>query len=63
MLESIMTDILPAIELADNQFLEKLESHFSFSFDIDKLPEPFNGLTLILSGRILVVDIMMLGIY
>lgn len=51
MLESMLTDILPAIEMADSRFLEKLESHFSFSFDVDKLPEPFTAPTLILTGR------------
>lgn len=51
LLEVMMTNIFPAVEIADSKFLERLENHFSFSFDVDKLPEPFTAPTLILTGR------------
>lgn len=50
-LDSMMANVFPAVEIADHKFLDKLENHFSFSFDVDKLPEPFTAPTLILTGR------------
>ena len=42
-------NIYPAVEIADHNFLDKL--HSAFSFDVDRLPEPFTAPTLILTGR------------
>jgi pimeloyl-ACP methyl ester carboxylesterase len=44
-------DVMPAVQSADHTFLERLEKASAFSFDVDKLAEPFAGPTLILTGR------------
>ncbi len=44
-------DIFPAYESADQEFLSRLRENFAFSFDVDALPEPFTGPTIILMGR------------
>jgi len=51
LLEMMRADILPAFQVADHKFLSKLEENYAFSFDVDALPEPFSGPTLILMGR------------
>jgi len=49
-LDYMRANIYPAAEMADHKFLEKLGEHY-FSFDVDKLPAPFTGPTLICTGR------------
>lgn len=44
-------DLMPAMQIADRAFLERLERAYAFSFDVDQLAEPFTGPTLILTGR------------
>jgi pimeloyl-ACP methyl ester carboxylesterase len=39
------------VQLADHTFLARLEAAGPFSFDVDTLPAPFGGPTLILTGR------------
>jgi pimeloyl-ACP methyl ester carboxylesterase len=41
----------PAVEIADHAFLQRLEQHFAFSFDVDTLPAPFPAPALFLTGR------------
>jgi pimeloyl-ACP methyl ester carboxylesterase len=43
--------ISPAVALADRAFLERLFKNYSFSFNVDTLPEPFPAPSLILTGR------------
>jgi pimeloyl-ACP methyl ester carboxylesterase len=50
-LESLRADILPAFKIADNDFLNKIREHFTFSFDVNTLPQPFDKPTLFLMGR------------
>lgn len=42
---------LPPRKIADYEFLSKLGDNYAFSFDVDTLPEPFHGPTLMLMGR------------
>lgn len=51
LLEVMRTDIFPAFEVADHEFLSKLRENYAFSFDVDALAEPFAGPTLFLMGR------------
>jgi pimeloyl-ACP methyl ester carboxylesterase len=51
LLEAMRAEFSPALEVADHEFLSKLEENFAFSFDVDALPGPFSGPTLILMGR------------
>ena len=39
------------IQLADHAFLARLEAAGPFSFDVDRLPAPFGGPTLMLTAR------------
>jgi pimeloyl-ACP methyl ester carboxylesterase len=39
------------VQLADHTFLARLEAAGPFSFDVDRLPAPFEGPTLILTAR------------
>jgi hypothetical protein len=41
----------PAVEIADHAFLQRLQQHFAFSFDVDTLPAPFPAPALFLTGR------------
>ena len=50
-LDYMKINIYPAVEMADHDFLDKLQEHYAFSFDVDTLPEPFRKPTLILTGR------------
>jgi len=43
--------INPAVEIADQEFLGRLNQQRAFSFDVDALPAPFPAPTLILAGR------------
>lgn len=38
-------------DLANGPFLEKLRQRADYSFDVDKLPQPFAGPVVILLGR------------
>jgi pimeloyl-ACP methyl ester carboxylesterase len=51
LLEWLRANIFPAIEAADQAFLSRVRENYAFSFDVDPLPEPFAGPTLILMGR------------
>ena len=44
-------DVLAEIQLADHTFLARLEAAGPFSFDVDTLPAPFGGPTLMLTAR------------
>jgi pimeloyl-ACP methyl ester carboxylesterase len=44
-------DVLAEVQIADHPFLARLETAGSFSFDVDTLPAPFGGPTLILTAR------------
>src|SRR5260221_9987016 len=44
-------DLLAEVQLADHPFNERLETAGPFSFDVDRLPAPFGGPTLILTAR------------
>jgi len=44
-------DILPAVGIADHEFLSKLRENYAFSFDVDVLAKPFAGPALMLMGR------------
>lgn len=49
--ESFRTVIQPALPLADQTFLKRLNEHLAFSFEVDRLESPFPGPTLTLTGR------------
>jgi pimeloyl-ACP methyl ester carboxylesterase len=51
LLEMMRTDIFPALEVADHEFLSRLKENHAFSFDVDALAEPFAGPALFLMGR------------
>jgi len=51
LLEWLRANIIPAIEAADQAFLSRVRENYAFSFDVDSLPEPFAGPTLMLMGR------------
>jgi pimeloyl-ACP methyl ester carboxylesterase len=44
-------NVLTEVEIADHTFLAQLEAAGPFSFDVDILPTPFTGPTLILTAR------------
>jgi len=44
-------ELVPSIEIADHEFLDKLAKCYQFSFDIQTLPAPFEKPGLILLGR------------
>lgn len=44
-------DVLAEVQLADHTFLARLEAAGPFSFDVDTLPAPFGGPTLMLTAR------------
>ena len=44
-------DVLEEVQIADHPFLARLEAAGPFSFDVDTLPAPFGGPTLILTAR------------
>jgi pimeloyl-ACP methyl ester carboxylesterase len=50
-LASFRTRIKPGAAIADHEFISRTHSNFEFSFDVNKLPEPFPAPTLILTGR------------
>jgi pimeloyl-ACP methyl ester carboxylesterase len=50
-LQRLRDVILPAVDMADQTFLQRLRPNYVLSFDVDDLPQPFPGPTLILAGR------------
>lgn len=46
-----MRELLATVALADHSFLARLTAAAPLSFDVDTLPTPFGGPTLILTGR------------
>jgi len=45
-------DIIPGIKAKDEAFLKRFEAlGYGFSFDVDQLPRPFDGPTLVFAGR------------
>jgi pimeloyl-ACP methyl ester carboxylesterase len=44
-------DMLAEVQLADHAFNDRLEAADPFSFDVDRLPAPFGGPTLMLTAR------------
>lgn len=44
-------DVLAQVQIADHTFLARLEAAGPFSFDVDTLPSPFGGPTLMLTAR------------
>jgi pimeloyl-ACP methyl ester carboxylesterase len=46
-----MHEVLTEVQLADHTFLARLDPAGPFSFDVDRLPTPFDAPTLILTAR------------
>jgi pimeloyl-ACP methyl ester carboxylesterase len=44
-------DLLAEVQIADHTFNARLEAAGPFSFDVDRLPAPFGGPTLMLTAR------------
>lgn len=44
-------EVLSGASVANGPFLEKIRQHADFSFDVDKLPQPFARPVVILLGR------------
>ena len=51
LLDSMKAVGIPARQIADHEFLSKLSENYAFSFDVDTLPEPYGGPTLMMMGR------------
>ncbi len=50
--ERFRDEILPGLELADEAFLNRFRQEgFAFSFDVDRLQQPFGKPSLIIAGR------------
>jgi pimeloyl-ACP methyl ester carboxylesterase len=50
--ERFIQDIIPGMNAKDEAFLKRFENRgYSFSFEVDKLPDPFDRPSLILVGR------------
>jgi pimeloyl-ACP methyl ester carboxylesterase len=50
-LAGFRTGIKPGVAIADHEFIQRTAANYEFSFDVNKLPEPFPAPTLILTGR------------
>ena len=50
-LGSLRRDVIPARQKADHEFLAKLREEYLFSFNVDRLSQPFVKPTLFLMGR------------
>ena len=50
-LDRFNRDLVPAVKLFDPELEPKLRANYAYSFEVDKLAEPFGGPTLILAGR------------
>jgi pimeloyl-ACP methyl ester carboxylesterase len=46
-----MREVLAEVQIANHPFNDRLEESAPFSFDVDRLPAPFSGPTLILTAR------------
>lgn len=44
-------ELLAGIRIADSAFLRRLSQRYSYSFDVDALPQPFSKPVVILAGR------------
>lgn len=51
LLEHFRKNLVPALDIADREFLGKLGERFLFSFDVNNLPQPFEKPALFLTGR------------
>lgn len=51
LLDAMRTYSIPARKIADYKFLDRLRQNYAYSFDVDDLPEPFGGPTLMVMGR------------
>jgi pimeloyl-ACP methyl ester carboxylesterase len=51
LVDVLLADQLPGMQIADNEFLDRLWEDWALSFDVDALQEPFPGPTLVLTGR------------
>ncbi len=51
LLDSMVAAGIPARKIADYDFLDRLEKNGAFSFEVDVLPEPFDGPSLFVMGR------------
>ncbi len=49
--EQFCNDILSGVRVADEAFLQKVSLHYSYSFDVDKLLQPFIKPVVLLVGR------------
>lgn len=49
--ERFRDEILCGLRVADQAFLQKLRPIYSFSFDVDQLPQPFSKPVVIFTGR------------
>lgn len=49
--ERFRDEILSGVKMADEAFLEKILEHYSCSFDVRNLPQPFPGPVVLLAGR------------
>jgi pimeloyl-ACP methyl ester carboxylesterase len=50
-LATARASIGPAASMADTDFLARLGQEYAFGFNVDALPEPFEGPALFLTGR------------
>lgn len=50
-LASFRAAIKPGVAVADHAFIQRTAANFQFSFDVNRLHEPFSAPTLILTGR------------
>lgn len=51
LLDSLRKDVVPALRAADYAFLENVHEQYRFSFEVRRLPQPFEGPALFLMGR------------
>ncbi len=49
--ERFRDEILSGARVGDEAFLEKIQQHYGYSFDVDSLSRPFSGPVVILTGR------------
>ncbi len=50
-LDNMRENLYPAFELSDADFQNRIMQHYEFSFDVDKLPQPFEKPVLIVLGK------------
>nr|WP_236022917.1 alpha/beta hydrolase [Dictyobacter formicarum] len=49
--ERFRDEILPGLKIADSAFLQKIRQNYSYTFNVDQLPQPFTRPALIFTGR------------